>query len=623
MSQSRGVFRALAAALRPRDGRPVPARHIAIALALCFLALLVRAALDPWIGNAPSIATLWAAVAVAVWLGGWRPAVLTLVFGYAAVTWLAAIDVIFDEPWHDPASPTAAFVLLLAYLASGAAIIALGEGMRRAGSRAERLNHQLKARIDELAAVRAQLAVELSEMTRLHGLSSRLLEEDSFEDTLAQALRASLELLGTDRGHVQTYDDDADALRLVASLGFQEPFLRRMAVLHRREGVPGMALDLGERVVCEDVSADPQLADLAPYYADEGIRAVLATPLLGGDGRLVGMLTLHFARRHHPSPRDLRLLDLYASQAARVLEFHRTRRQLELHRADLEAAVEQRTSELREVYQQLRLAERMAGLGTLAAGLGHDIGNLLLPLRAHIKSLARAELSPRQRRDVEALGAVADYLHSLCNGLRSLAICPDRAGEATDLAAWWRDARMVMKHALPRRVFLRDQMPDSAGCVAISRPALSQIVFNLVQNAGDAIGDSAKGAVTVSLGRGDERFAELRISDNGPGMSEEVRRRCTEPFFSTKDKPTSSGLGLALVRHLLQQAGGGFDIETEAGRGTAFILRLPRAGDGQGEGSADTDASDLASAQPTPTPVVRHREAAQPAAEADGQKRAG
>lgn len=246
-------------------------------------------------------------------------------------------------------------------------------------------------------------------------------------------------------------------------------------------------------------------------------------------------------------------------------------------RDELEDRVRERTAELEATHQRLRLSERMAALGTLSAGLGHDMGNLLVPLRVRLDSLEAGGLSPAGREDVQAIRASADYLRNLAAGLRMLALDPQRAGrdEPTELLAWWRDAEPMLRNILPRGVALRGELPSTPASAVISRPALTQAVFNLVQNAGDALRLAASGTVLVRVRPEGERVL-VEVHDDGPGMPPDVQARCMEPFFTTKPRERSTGLGLALVYGLVREAGGSVTLRSEAGRGTTFTLALRR-----------------------------------------------
>jgi signal transduction histidine kinase len=112
--------------------------------------------------------------------------------------------------------------------------------------------------------------------------------------------------------------------------------------------------------------------------------------------------------------------------------------------------------------------------------------------------------------------------------------------------------------------------------VRMSSAGFSQIMFNLFQNAADAVRDCRSGLITLwAEADSDAAFVRVGVTDNGSGMSEEVKRRCLEPFFTTKTRGISTGLGLSLVHSLAERAGGTTEIDSTPGVGTTFVLRLP------------------------------------------------
>ena len=251
--------------------------------------------------------------------------------------------------------------------------------------------------------------------------------------------------------------------------------------------------------------------------------------------------------------------------------------ELRLHRERLQELVDQRTAELEASQQRLRFAERMAALGTLATGLGHDMGNLLVPVRVRLETLERMELPESALKELEGLRASAGYLQKLAGGLRLLASTPAKTNaEPTDIGPWWTEAEPVLRNTLPRGVVLVGEFPEGDCRVKVGRAALMQAVFNLVQNAADAMRGLESGRVAVRAHCEDDAVV-MRVVDNGPGMTEEVKQRCMEPFFTTKTRGLSTGLGLALVYGIVQEAGGTIELDSRLGVGTTFTLRLPRA----------------------------------------------
>ena len=256
---------------------------------------------------------------------------------------------------------------------------------------------------------------------------------------------------------------------------------------------------------------------------------------------------------------------------------------------DLQERLDQQTAELQATHLRLRMADRMASVGTLSAGLGHDVNNVLLPVRAHLNAIEKLAASPEARRHIEAVRRAVAYLQQLSDGLHYLALDPERDNldECTSLGEWWRQAGAILLKAVPRHVKVQTSMPATLPPVRVAPHRLTQAILNLVVNAGEAIPATRKGLVRVAAEAAPRRDAlRLSVSDNGSGMTPEVRRRAFEIFFTTKPRGLGTGLGLALVRNVAERAGGAVDIESRVGRGTTVTMLLPismpvNAGGGQ------------------------------------------
>jgi PAS domain S-box-containing protein len=302
-----------------------------------------------------------------------------------------------------------------------------------------------------------------------------------------------------------------------------------------------------------------------------------------------------------------------------ITERKKAEAELGRHRDELAQLVAERTGELERSHQRLRLAERMAAVGTLSTGLGHDMGNLLLPVRARLDALGAMDMPEAVREHHKAIGQCAEYLLSLARGLRLFAQDPvdgAAAGTAvTDLEAWRKDAAPFFRNLVPKSMALEWVMPPGLPRVGLPPHQLTQAMLNLVNNARDALtgqggcgaartdapvrscapGPSA-GRVTISA-RADAGRIRLSVADNGPGMSEDVKARCLEPFFTTKTRSISTGMGLSLVHALAQGVGGSVHIDTVPGRGTTIALVLPAVLPPEDAGPAPSAAVSLRDAR--------------------------
>ncbi len=181
-----------------------------------------------------------------------------------------------------------------------------------------------RARLADLQAVEAQLANDASALKQLNEASSRLWQARELHAGLNDILQVAIRLLGADKGNVQLFDASRDVLVIAAHQGFEQPFLdcfKEVSAEH--ETCCGRALRSGRRMFMEDVGADEGFAPFRAVASAAGFRAVQSTPLVGRDGRPLGMLSTHFRNVHRPTTHELDLLDLYARQAAAFIERHR------------------------------------------------------------------------------------------------------------------------------------------------------------------------------------------------------------------------------------------------------------------------------------------------------------
>jgi len=248
--------------------------------------------------------------------------------------------------------------------------------------------------------------------------------------------------------------------------------------------------------------------------------------------------------------------------------------ELAAHRERLEHLVHRRTAELESTHEQLRLADRLAAIGTLAAGLGHDMNNVLLPIRMRMDALEALELPAAARDHMREVRESVDYLQQLSDGLHLLALDPadiHASSDATNLQEWWSQAGPLLSRTMPRNVTLHVALTPDAPSVRVPSHRLTQAILNLMVNAAEAIVD--RGEVRLwSRVFPDRRFVELGVTDTGQGMSPEIRRRALEPFFTTKTRGLGTGLGLSLAHGVAVGAGGTLNIDSAPGRGTTVRL---------------------------------------------------
>jgi two-component system sensor histidine kinase PilS (NtrC family) len=226
-------------------------------------------------------------------------------------------------------------------------------------------------------------------------------------------------------------------------------------------------------------------------------------------------------------------------------------------------------TEMRAMERQVRRAERLAVVGTLAAGVAHEIRNPLASISGSIELLRAA---PQVDEDGRALMDIVtrevDRLDALITDLLDYTNPQPRALVAFDLANLARETVQVFVQDRSLEGILVACEGLSALEIVADPGRIRQVLWNLLRNAAEA----ARSRVVVRVGRRDA-MALLEISDDGPGIEPEHLDRVFDPFFTTKSQ--GSGLGLATCHSIVREHGGNIHAENEPGGGCRFVVALP------------------------------------------------
>jgi signal transduction histidine kinase len=232
----------------------------------------------------------------------------------------------------------------------------------------------------------------------------------------------------------------------------------------------------------------------------------------------------------------------------------------------------------RALQAQLERSERMASLGTLAAGVAHEINNPLTYVVANLEELetacaGRPELLEPVRQAREGVERVREVVR----GLRSFSRGGSTRGPV-DVAAELASALRIARNELSHRATLEVQV-DPMPAVDAKGHALGQVFLNLLLNAGQALpeGTGRPGRVRVHASTDPRGRARVEIADDGVGIPPEVLPRIFEPFFTTKPVGVGTGLGLAIAHNVVTEAGGTIEVESQLGAGSTFRVLLPPA----------------------------------------------
>ena len=239
-----------------------------------------------------------------------------------------------------------------------------------------------------------------------------------------------------------------------------------------------------------------------------------------------------------------------------------------------------RAEERRAAVEQVaRRSEKLAALGTLAAGLAHELNNPVGIISSRVELMLLEDMDAGAlptgfREDLQVLHRHAQRVARLAQGLLSFARHTPGARVAVDLNRVVDDVLLlarpqITKSGVTIRVGLHPALPS----VAADSNSLQQVVLNLITNAWEALDGTGEIRIeTRPAGDAPDRV-ELVVEDTGRGIPAEDRERIFDPFFTTR--PTGTGLGLSITHGIVQEHGGTIHVESEPGKGTRFLISLP------------------------------------------------
>jgi two-component system, NtrC family, sensor kinase len=249
---------------------------------------------------------------------------------------------------------------------------------------------------------------------------------------------------------------------------------------------------------------------------------------------------------------------------------------------------------------QLTQSEKLSSIGLLAAGVAHEVNTPLAVISSYAQMLGKqlradeathAKLAPVLDKITQQTFRASEIVNGLLNFSRMGSVDFGRV----DINAMVRDTVLLLEHQMRSAgVGVASELADDLPVVAGNRGKLQQVLVNLVLNAKDALQEKGSGSVRIVTAP-TSKGVELRVEDNGVGMSPEVLRKIYDPFFTTKSNPQEgqrkgTGLGLAVTYGIVQEHAGTIEVTSTLGEGTVFRLELPAA-DGSGQRPAQKTLS--------------------------------
>ncbi|OGP73868.1 MAG: hypothetical protein A2V86_00625 [Deltaproteobacteria bacterium RBG_16_49_23] len=406
---------------------------------------------------------------------------------------------------------------------------------------------------------------KIRQLTTLYEIGKKL----SSTLDLDELLRNALELLRSQWGHplcsILFLDREKNELYIRQVIGRDikevEPMRFRVGI----DGIVGWVAHAGEPLCVPDVSKDPRYIPGSPDGRSEA-----AFPLKVRD-QVIGVLDVESKEINGFDEEDFKVLSSFAGQVSVFIE-----------NAQLFSDLRQTLSELKQAQDQIIQAEKLRAMGEMASGVAHDFNNVLAAILGNIQLLLysfdhygpeevreRLKIIEKASKDgAETVRRIQDFTGRRKDREFIPLSLNDLVHEVAAITEpRWKD--QAQKKGVQIELVKRlGEVPYILGNPSELREVLTNILFNAV----DAMPKG--GTITLLTQPHSEDWVEMRISDTGIGMPEEVKKRIFDPFFTTKGV-TSSGLGMSVSYGIIKRHGGEILVESESGQGTVFILHLP------------------------------------------------
>jgi signal transduction histidine kinase/uncharacterized membrane protein affecting hemolysin expression/ActR/RegA family two-component response regulator len=437
----------------------------------------------------------------------------------------------------------------------------------------EAFNHMLT----QIQESDGRLHAQMGRLSLLQHITAAIGERQDLRSIFHVALRSVEENLPIDFGCVCLYDA-ATTTMTVSTVGAASQGLSATLELRERAVIPVDANGLS-RCVRGQLVYEPDVREVAHSFpqrlATGGLCSLVIAPLIV-EKQVFGALIA--ARR---------AANAFTSGECEFLQQLSQHVALASHQAQLHGALQHAYDDLRQSQHTVMQQERLRALGQMASGIAHDINNAISPIALYTESMlerepnlserARASLTTIQRAIEDVAGTVARMREfyrprepQLTLALVDLNRIVEQVIEFT--RARWYDLPQQRGVAVELRTELADDLPNVMAAEGEVRDALTNLIFNAV----DAMpeGGTLSVRTRADAGSAGTQSVRIEVGDTGIGMDEETRRRCLEPFFTTKGE-RGTGLGLAMVYGMIQRHSAEMEVTSAVGQGTTIRLAFP------------------------------------------------
>jgi len=403
---------------------------------------------------------------------------------------------------------------------------------------------------------------------------------EELQDLMDEAVRLAAEALDVKLFKILELEESGESFRLVSGVGWREGLVGKASVGAELESPDGYTLREGVPVIIEELQSQRRFI-VPQFLLDHGVVSGLIVPMVAEGFFVFGVMGAHTTQRRDFSKDDVRFLESVANVVTTAVL--RKRVEEALREAHLE--LQQAYDTLEQTQAAAIVAEKMAAVGRLTAGVSHEVLNPLTTINLVLQRLLDdPDIDPSLTEDLRGIEEQADRIVKVSQGL--LSFSRQRKPERRPIEL----NEVVTKTLTLLEYDLKLQNIDVEMNLAVDLPLiladedqLQQVILNLLTNARDVMPKGGRLVLSTAdvepLFADRERAVELRVEDTGPGIPPEHMDKLFEPFFTTKPEGGGTGLGLSICQGIIESHGGVIRAENVPGGGAAFIVHLNMEGE--------------------------------------------
>ena len=400
----------------------------------------------------------------------------------------------------------------------------------------------------ELLETKEQLEKKIRELDVLFEITQVAASAMELDDLLAGVLARTMRATDAEAASILLADEHTGDLTFRAAVGGEPDRVKKMTI-KAGQGISGWVAEHGRPQIVNEVDEDPRhsthISDEVGYHP----KSVLCVPLRWDDGMGALQLLNKSGGRAPFIDDDLKMATVIAGHLSTAI-----------------AQAQSRAQQARE--------ERLATLGRFLSSMLHDLKTPLTVISGYTQLLvqeededARRDAASSIRRQVQLLKTMMGETLAFAKGERRILI------RRVYLHTFFEDLAEQLKPELADKGIRLELTLNDRGVAHFDEEKMQRVFHNLARNAAEAIGEEG-GVCRLEVNRGDDGALMLTFSDDGPGVSEQIRGRLFESF-TTHGKKGGTGLGLAIVQSIVEDHGGNVAVESRPGR-TAFTITLPQ-----------------------------------------------